>query len=393
MIPLMKTTFVNELETKKELAEFILRTDQLSMGETCMRFEKGFAEFQESHHAILFNSGGSSNLALLQALKNLGRLKEGDPVGFSALTWSTNVMPIIQMGLIPVPVDCDPETLNCMSYNLKQRLESTPLKAFFTTNALGFAGDLNVIQSICDENQILLLEDNCESLGTTLPQGKTGTFGLASTFSFYVAHHMSTIEGGMVCTNDADLAEMLKIVRANGWGRNLDASQQQKWRDKFNIPSEFQSKYTFYDLGYNLRPTEITGFLGLSQLKHLSNNIKKRIEHFLFLNCAVNENPDLITLDASHLEQHSPFSFPVLCVDSKLKALYMEQFYGAEVEIRPMIAGNIQNQPFYSKYVQDSYDLKGTDQIQDNGFYFGIYPELTAIENEVLISCLQKNKF
>jgi len=390
MIPLMKTTFTNELETKKQLAEFIIRADQLSMGDMCMRFEQEFSEFQGCRHAVLFNSGGSSNLALLQSLKNLGWLKEGDAVGFSALTWSTNVMPIIQMGFVPVPVDCEPQTLNCMSSNLKQRLESNPLKAFFTTNVLGFSGDLDVIRSLCEENQILLLEDNCESLGTTLPEGKTGTFGMASTSSFYVAHHMSTIEGGMVCTNQPDLAEMLKIVRANGWGRNLEATQQQKWRDKFDIFTEFESKYAFYDLGFNLRPTEITGFLGLAQLKYLPNNIKKRIEHFLFLNSIVKQNPDLLMLETSHLKQHSPFSFPVICVDSKKRINYMEQFYGAGVEIRPMIAGNIQNQPFYSKYVKNSFDLKGADQIQDSGFYFGIYPELSAMDNEVLVSCLGK---
>jgi CDP-4-dehydro-6-deoxyglucose reductase, E1 len=130
----------------------------------------------------------------------------------------------------------------------------------------------------------------------------------------------------MVCTNDTDLAVMLKIVRANGRGHNLDAPQKEKWRDKFNIPSVFQSKYTFYDLGYNLRPTKITGSLGLSQLKHLSNNIKKRIEHFLFLNSTFNENRDIISLDASHLKQHSPFSFPVLCVDSKLKPYTWRSF-------------------------------------------------------------------
>ncbi|WP_371079300.1 DegT/DnrJ/EryC1/StrS family aminotransferase, partial [Salmonella enterica] len=150
-----------------------------------------------------------------------------------------------------------------MSSNLLERLEQTELNAFFITNVLGFTGDLDKIRDICNERNIILIEDNCESLGTQLPMGKAGNFSLASTFSFFVAHHMSTIEGGMICTDDDELAEMLKIVRANGWDRNLSSKQQLKWRKKYNIQSEFEAKYTFYDLGFNMRPTEITGFLGL----------------------------------------------------------------------------------------------------------------------------------
>src|SRR3989339_1649816 len=251
MIPLIKNTFLNEYETKKELADFILRTSHLSMGEKCAEFEKEFAKVQGRKHCILFNSGASSNLALLQALKNLGRLKEHDKVGFSALTWSTNVMPIIQLGMIPVPVDCQPDTLNSMAANLAETLKKVKLDAFFITNALGFAGDLAVIRELCKKNDIILIEDNCESLGTVLPEGRTGNFGVGSTFSFFVAHHMSTIEGGVACTDDDDLEEMLRIVRANGWDRNLGFARQRKLREKHAIKSEFEAKYTFYDLAYN----------------------------------------------------------------------------------------------------------------------------------------------
>ena len=148
---------------------------------------------------------------------------------------------------------------------------------------LGFVGDLDKIKKVCEERDIILIEDNCESLGTQLPSGKAGNFGLGASFSFFVAHHMSTIEGGMVCTNDEEFAEMLRIVRANGWDRNLSASQQIKWRKKYNITSEFEAKYTFYDLAFNVRPTEITGFLGLFQLQFLDGNIKTREENYLRL--------------------------------------------------------------------------------------------------------------
>jgi CDP-6-deoxy-D-xylo-4-hexulose-3-dehydrase len=388
MIPLMKHAFLNEFETKRALAEFILKADRLSMDTECRKFEYNFSEYQGAGDAILFNSGGSANLAMLQALKNLGRLRDGDRVGFSALTWATNTMPIIQMGLIPVPIDCDVTTLNVMSENLEERLEQVNLDALFLTNVLGFTGDIDRIKSICELRKIILIEDNCESLGTTLPSGRTGTFGLGASFSFFVAHHMSTIEGGMVCTDDQEFAEMLRIVRANGWDRNLSAQQQRKWRKKFNINSEFEAKYTFYDLGFNFRPTEITGFLGQYQMQFLDKNIKCRERNYLRLEKFILENDDLVAMRHHHIETLSAFALPVVCKTPKLREQYLARFAGAGIEIRPMIAGNMQRQPFFRKYVTEIFELPGTDFLHNNGFYCGNYPELSENDLEVISGCL-----
>jgi CDP-6-deoxy-D-xylo-4-hexulose-3-dehydrase len=384
----MKSTFLNEQDTKEALAKFILHAKTLSMGEQVAAFENEFSIFQGAKKAILVNSGGSANLAMLQSLKNIGKLKDGDKIGFSALTWSTNVMPILQLGMNPVPVDCDRSTLNTMSYQLKQRLNDTDIQALFITNALGFSGDLSNILDVCHENDIILIEDNCEALGTELPAGKAGSFGVMSSFSLFVAHHMSTIEGGLICTNDEEIEEMLRIVRANGWDRNLKAHQQQKWRKKYGVNSEFDAKYTFYDLGYNIRPTEITGFLGRYQLQYLKQNIEIREKNYSTLESYVQDNPDLLKLDRSHISVLSSFAFPVLCKSPQLKNRYMDQFSGAGVEIRPMIAGNVQRQPFYKKYVSHSYELPDADFIHECGFYCGNYPELNKIDIETLISCL-----
>lgn len=390
MIPLMKNAFLNEFETKKALADFIIKADKLSMDTQCFEFERKFAKYQGSKHAILFNSGGSANLAMLQALKNLGKLKEGDKVGFSALTWSTNTMPIIQLGLVPVAIDCSITTLNVMSDNLEERLKETSLKALFLTNVLGFVGDIDNIKSICEKNNIILIEDNCESLGTEISSGKSGTFGLGASFSFFVAHHMSTIEGGMVCTDDDDFAEMLKITRANGWDRNLTAPQQFKWRKQFDIKSEFEAKYTFYDLGFNMRPTEITGFLGIYQMQFLESNIKTRELNYLQLEKIMMNNDDLVILKHDHIKCLSTFAFPILCKTPELREYYLSRFSGAGIEIRPMIAGNMQRQPFYDKYVTEKYALPNTDFIHDNGFYCGNYPELTETDLQTISSCLFK---
>lgn len=384
----MKNAFLNEHETRKALADFIMKSDRLSMDVECRKFEQKFSEYQGSREGVLFNSGGSANLAMLQSLKNLGRLKDGDRIGFSALTWSTNTMPIIQMGLIPVAIDCSINSLNVMSENLEDRLKDINLEALFLTNVLGFTGDIDRIKVICEEREIILIEDNCESLGTTLPSGRAGTFGLGASFSFFVAHHMSTIEGGMVCTDDPEFSEMLRIVRANGWDRNLNAQQQHKWRKKFNVDSEFQAKYTFYDLGFNLRPTEITGFLGQYQMQFLDDNIKCRESNFLRLEKLLKMNPDFVNFQHQHIETLSTFAFPVVCKTPELRDRYVSRFAGAGIEIRPMIAGNMQRQPFYKKYVKECYELPGTDFLHGNGFYCGNYPELTETDLEVISGCL-----
>lgn len=387
----MKNAFLNEHATKQALADFIIKTQKFSMGEECHKFERKFSDFQKRSESILFNSGGSANLALLQALKNLGKLKSGDYVGFSALTWSTNIMPIIQMDLIPVPVDCSVQNLNVGSEQLLKTLEEYDIKALFITNVLGFVSDIETVRDVCNDKGIILLEDNCESLGTVTNQGNmTGNFGLASTFSFFVAHHMSTIEGGMICTDDEELSEMLKIVRANGWDRNLNALQQAKWRKKFNIESEFQAKYSFYDLGFNLRPTEITGFLGSFQLDFLEDNIKTREKNYKLINKYISQNDDLLALDYSNLNTVSTFAIPIVCKTSELRNHYLNQFSGAGIEIRPMIAGNIQRQPFYSRYVKHMVELPNTDFVDRNGFYCGNYPELTADDLQVIISAILK---
>lgn len=393
MIPLMRNTFINEHQTRKELADFILQADRLSMGEQCREFERKFSNRQGSRHAILFNSGGSANLALLQALKNLGALLQGDLVGFSGLTWSTNVMPIIQMGFTPVPVDCDPRYLNVTSETLQEAIEElgpNRMKALFITNALGFAGDLSRIRDICSDNGILLLEDNCESLGTQLEDGPTGSFGVAATFSFFVAHHMSTVEGGMICTNDDDLNEMLRITRANGWDRDLSAAQQAKWRKRFDVTSELQAKYTFYDLGFNLRPTEITGFIGQQQLQYLDENINKRLLNYLKFETAIHQNDDLIAVSRSNLKLASPFALPVICKTPELREKYLAQFAGGGIEVRPIIAGDMQQQPFFKKYVSREYDLPGTRFVHECGFYSGNFPEMSERDTDTVVSCLTK---
>lgn len=387
MIKLIKSTFYNESKTKKELTDFIMKSDKLSIGPECRRFEQQFAAWQGRRHCIFVNSGSSANLALIQALLNMGKIKKGDSVGFSALTWSTNVMPLIQLGLTPVPVDVELDTLNVSPATLEATLKRVPIKALFLTNLLGFCDDIDTIVSICQKNNILLLEDNCESLGTVYKGKKLGNFGLASTFSFYVGHHMSTVEGGAVVTDDDKLATMLHLARAHGWDRNLTEDKQLILRVKHNVNSTFFSRYTFYDLGYNLRTTEIQGFLGNNQLRYIERIVSKRQKNFLQMAEAIYRRTDLYyPIRYDHLDVVSNFAVPIICRTRKIRNRLVAACDG-KVEIRPIVGGDMTSQPFFHKYVTTPTFASPMNAklIHEQGLYFGNNPELTAKDIQEII--------
>lgn len=387
MIKLIKSSFYHEAETKKALAQFILDTDILSMNDQCRTFEEAFAKKQGRKYAVYVDNGSVANLLLIQSMLNLGRFKRGDKIGFSALTWPTNVMPLIQLGLEPVAIDCNIETLNVSSENLKSYIGD--LKGLFLTNVLGFCDDLPVITQLCKDNDIILLEDNCESLGSKTGGTLLGNFGLASTFSFFVGHHMSTIEGGMICTDDDALHDYLVMGRAHGWDRNLSPATQEKLRTQSGA-DEFYAKYTFYDLASNFRPTEINGFIGNQQIGYWDEIVERRVANFKQFLSAVNANDDFYAYNLDHMEIPSNFAMPVICKTPELAQKYKAKFTQAQVEIRPVIAGNMTKQPFYQKYVQDVAPRPNSDLIHANGFYFGNNPEMTEEEITTLCKLLAK---
>lgn len=387
MIRLAKSSFYNETETKRLLVEFILKSERFSMGEQCEKFEKAFAKKQQTKHAIFVQNGSLANLVLIQSLLNLGLLKKGDKVGFSAVTWATNVMPIMQLGLVPVPIDCELDTLNISPEILLPKIDQ--LDALFITNVLGFADKLDEIRDICDSNNVLLLEDNCESLGSVLNDELLGNYGLASTFSFFVGHHLSTIEGGMICTNNDDLRDMAVMVRAHGWDRNLSSEKQEELRINHNV-NEFYSKYTFYDLAYNCRPTEINGFIGNIQLNYLDEIVSIREANYKKFAEAINTNTNFISLKVDHMQRISNMAMPVVCKDTNTLKTYLGIFADAGIETRPLISGDITQQPFYIKYMGKSEILNNASIIHDQAFYFANNPELTAIEINTIVSTLTK---
>lgn len=379
MIGLIKSSFYNEADTKKKIVRFVQESKKFSMGEECERFEKAFAQKQQRKFAVFVNSGSSANLILIQSLLNLGKLKRGDVIGVSALTWATNVMPLIQLGLKPYVLDCELDTLNVSPTTLSKNM--SVLDGVFLTNTLGFSDKIEVIQKICKENGKILIEDNCESLGSRVNNKLLGNFSLASTFSTFVGHHISTIEGGLICTDDTDLYEMLLMTRSHGWLRNIEEKEKEKIRKRYRIRKDaFYDKYTFYVPSYNVRPTEINGLIGNIQIKYWDEIVRKRESNWKAISHTIETNPDLHTINTEHMDLVSSFAIPVIAKSKKLFQKYKSIFEQNDIEIRPVIAGNIAKQPFLRGYVDQSIACPTAQYIHEQGFYFGNNPELTEKE-------------
>lgn len=387
MIRLMKDTFYNEPDAKKQLARFIARAKKLSMDKEVARFEERFAGKQERAHAVFVNSGSTANLLLFQALLNAGALKKGDRVGVSALTWATNVMPIIQLGLVPVAIDCEVDTLNVSSRILRKHIRS--LRALFITNVLGFADDIGAIRELCAARGVLLLEDNCESLGSLTEGRLLGNFGYAGTFSFFVGHHLSTIEGGMVVTDDADMARHLRLARAHGWDRDIGDESARALRTEHGV-DDFYARYTFYELSYNIRPSEIHGFLGNHQLKYWDEIVKRRQMNYRAVESVIAVNEDLVLPRSAHMDVVSNFAIPIVAKDEKISREYRRRFEEGGVEIRPVIAGDITKQPFFRKYVRPGPACPNADLLHRQSFYIPNRPDLTSRELAIFKKLLAK---
>jgi CDP-6-deoxy-D-xylo-4-hexulose-3-dehydrase len=374
-IPLMKSTFLGEQETKDAVCSFVQTAPRLSMGDEVARFEDLFSEWQGRAHTVMVNSGSSANLVIVQALLNLGRLRRGDRVGVSAVTWATNVMPVIQLGLVPVLIDSDIDTFNVTCAEVKKH----DIKCLFITHLLGFHADIDAIARYCREAGIILLEDTCESLGTVCGTKRLGNFGLAATFSTFVGHHMSTIEGGLVSTDDAELNTMIRMVRAHGWDRNVSAEARSELRSKWGI-SDFQGPYTFYTLGYNVRPMDLQGLIGSIQLKYIDVANAHRVETSRRIRDAI-LSKGLVTPDMDV----PAFAIPVVCPSKQARDAYVDKCHEMGIETRPIVAGNMNKQPFFQPYVQ-SHGLPVADRVHECGFYLPNHPDLTSEEVEYMRS-------
>ena len=269
----VKYTLSNDTWDKDELVAIqrVVDSNYFTMGPVVAEYEQLFAEKFGAKYAVMSNSGSSANLLAIAALVLSKRLKKGDEVLVTAVSWSTTYSPLAQYGLKIRFVDIDRETLNVNPELLESAITPTT-KAILAVNLLGNPNDFNQISAICQKYGLLLIEDNCESMGAEYNGKKTGTFGVLGSFSSFYSHHISTMEGGVTVTDDEELYHYMLSIRAHGWTRNLPA--ESKLYSKMD--DEFYESFNFLMPGYNLRPLEIEAAIGIEQLKKLGRFIEQR---------------------------------------------------------------------------------------------------------------------
>ena len=261
-------------EAEYEAMQKVIASGMFSMGEHVAQFERAFADYLNVKYSVMVNSGSSANLLMVAALfyREKDALKRGDEVIVPAVSWSTTYYPLHQYGLKLKFVDIDPETLN---YDLAQLAEAVTdqTRMIMAVNLLGNPNDFGAIKIIIGPRDIILVEDNCESMGAIYQGQQAGTFGLMGSFSTFFSHHISTMEGGMIAMDDEELYHILLSLRAHGWTRNLP-KHNKVCGTKSDVA--FEESFRFVLPGYNVRPLELSGAIGLEQLKKLPNLVQAR---------------------------------------------------------------------------------------------------------------------
>lgn len=350
----------------------VMASGMFSMGANVQAFEGDFAAYIGSRHCVMVNSGSSANLLMVAALfytRNPQlKLQRGDEVIVPAVSWSTTYYPLYQYGLKIKFVDIDLETLN---YDLDQ-LEAAvtdKTRAIMAVNLLGNPNDFGRITRIIAGRDIILLEDNCESMGARYEGKMAGTFGVMGSFSTFFSHHISTMEGGLIVTDDEELYQILLSLRAHGWTRNLP-KQNLVCGDKSDDP--FEESFRFVLPGYNVRPLELEGALGIEQVKRLPSLIEERRKNGKLLQQTLGKHPDIII--QKELGESSWFGFSlVIRPGSQLtrKAL-LARLTELGFECRPIVAGNFAKNEVVQYFDSEVHGtLSNADHIDCNGLFVG----------------------
>lgn len=376
------------------LIEWLKTNPILTKNKLTVQFEEKFAKYQNREYAVYLNSGSSANLAMIYSLLISNKLKNKNII-VPAVSWTTTVTPIIQFGLNPILCECDKETLGLDIDDLKRLVDEHKPSVIMLVHVLGIPNKMKEILEICEQNDIILLEDSCESLGSEYKiidynninnnvQKKTGSFGLMSSFSFYFGHHLSTIEGGMVTTDDYELYSLLKSIRAHGWDRDIDEPFKSKMKDGFEI-DQFKDLYTFYYPGFNLRSTDLQAFIGIHQMDKIDNVVHTRRYNYYYYNELVKNDYWKITDFPNTLV--SNFAYPIIHPNRKKIA---EELNKGGVDCRPLICGSIGSQPYWIKlYGKQSFEF--ADQVDNYGLYVPNHPHMGLNEVEYICDILNKN--
>ena len=350
----------------------VIDSGMYSMGENVQAFEHDFAEYAGSKYCVMVNSGSSANLLMVAALFYTNneqlKLKRGDEVIVPAVSWSTTYYPLYQYGLKIKFVDIDLQTLN---YDLDQLEEAVTdkTKAIMAVNLLGNPNDFDRINNIIGTRNIVLMEDNCESMGAKYNGKMAGTFGVMGSFSSFFSHHISTMEGGMIVTDDEEIYQILLSLRSHGWTRNLP-KHNLVCGEKSDDP--FEESFRFVLPGYNVRPLDMSGAVGIEQVKKLPTLIAERRNNGCLLQAALTEHPDIMI--QSEIGESSWFGFSLVIRpgSSLTRKSLVVKLNNLGFECRPIVAGNFANNEVVKYFDSEVHgSLKNADYIDQNGLFVG----------------------
>jgi CDP-4-dehydro-6-deoxyglucose reductase, E1 len=361
-----------ELES---LSSWILAGNRLTKNGETLAFEAEFEEYMGVKHAIVTNSGSSSNLLMIYALKEAGYLRNNKVIA-PAVSWVTTVSPLLQFGFDVSLCECDAHNLGLDINHLEQLCKTERPALMILVHVLGHANHMDEIQRICKKYDVLLIEDSCESLGSQVNGRKLGGLSTAGSFSFYYGHHISTIEGGMVVTNDTNLYHVMLSLRSHGWSRDLPAKIRDGLMADHGI-DEFRNLYTFYYSGFNLRSTDLQAFIGRSQLKKLDRITADRARNYNTYRAGLAD----FFCQTSSADPVSSFAYGTL-IENRNEVF--EHLSRNEIECRPLICGNIGRHPFWTKRYGDP-QLKNADIVHDFGIYMPNHHNLS--EEHVKFVC------
>jgi CDP-6-deoxy-D-xylo-4-hexulose-3-dehydrase len=356
-------------EKEIEAIQSVIAKDMYTMGEGVKQFEENFAKFVNSKYAVMVNSGSSANLLAVGALfytKN-PKLKRGDEVIVPAVSWSTTYYPLYQYGLKLKFVDVDLETLNFDLVQLEKAVTENT-KMILAVNLLGNPNDFDAINKIINGRDILLMEDNCESMGAEYKGKQTGTFGIVGTYSTFYSHHMATMEGGIVVTDDEELYHVLICIRAHGWTRHLP--KENKVSNKSD--DWFEESFRFILPGYNFRPVEMSGAIGIEQLKKLPSFLEKRRENAVHFNSLFANHKDFYIQKDIDNSSWFGFSFIIKPESTLKRSDIVKKLESNGIDCRPIVTGDFTKNEVLRFFDYEIFgEMKNAQYLDKNGFFVG----------------------
>lgn len=366
---------------EKELAaiQSVIDRDMYTMGKSVQQFEEDFSKFLNKKYCVMVSSGSTANLIATAALfyTKQPKLKRGDEVIVPAVSWSTTYYPLYQYGLKLKFVDIDLETLN---YDLEALASAITdqTKMIMAVNLLGNPNDFDAINAMIKDKDIVLLEDNCESMGAEYKGRQAGTFGIMGTFSTFFSHHMATMEGGFVTTDDEELYHILLSLRAHGWTRNLPKENQVCTKSD----DWFEESFRFVLPGYNVRPVEMSGAIGIEQLKKLPGFLVQRRENAKLFVELFKDHPDFIIQKEVDNSSWFGFSFIIKPTSNLKRSDIVKKLMDHNIDCRPIVTGNFTRNEVMKYFDYEIHgELKNADYLHQHGFFVGNHQ--IGLENEI----------